>query len=84
MFNLFKRKTPVLPMHHSYKERNVVQNEFLSVNAVYPWNPDFQDAVIIHNPLFVGPDQGTKKPKLNAAESRLEIVVDAFQRDETK
>lgn len=84
MFNLFKRKTPVLPMHHSYKERTVAQNEFPSINAVYPWTPEFQDAVIIQNPLFVGADQGTKKPTINAAENRLEIVVDAFQRDETK
>lgn len=81
MFQLFKRKTPVLPMHHNYKEGVIGQNEFPSGNAVHPWNPDFQDAVIVHNPLYVGPEQ---RPKVNVPKSRLEIVVDAFERDGSK
>jgi hypothetical protein len=81
MFTLFRRKTPVLPMHHNYKEKVVTQNEFPSMNAVYPWDPAFQDTVIIHNPLFVGTEQ---LPRPSAAENTLQIVVDAFEREEPK
>ena len=77
MFSLFRKKAPVIPF---YDKTPMVRtsDQFPSVNAVHPWNHAFDNTVVTVNPLYV--PQGPEN-KVNEGASKVEILIDAFERE---
>ena len=77
MFSLFRKKAPVIPF---YDKTPMVRtsDQFPSGNAVHPWNPYFENTVVTVNPLYV--PQGPEN-KVNEEASKVEILIDAFEKE---
>lgn len=80
MFSFFRKKSPVIPFYDTTPV-TVQRDEFTSGNAVHPWHHAFDNTVVTVNPLFC--TQGPEN-KVNEAANRVEILIDAFEKERPK
>jgi hypothetical protein len=77
MFSFFRKKSPVIPFYDKTPV-TVQRDEFTSGNAVHPWHHAFDNTVVTVNPLYT--PHGIEN-KVNEGASKVEILIDAFEKE---